>query len=882
MAKGSLLYPDQLLLMYRNRAELTQARLGDLLGLSKRTILNWEAGYNLPRPETLKKVLELFVVRAVFSPSLELEEARQLWETVKDLYDRKNPGGNLYPVFDQHWFQGKLMGKQVLSNGINPVSPTVNNSATSSSTYLPQHNLPSEISSFIGREKELAETKALLQSHRLLTLTGSGGVGKTRLALRLATELLPDFPDGAWLVELAPLSSPHLVPHIVAQVLGLVEPQSGSLFSAISGFLRKKSLLLVLDNCEHLIEACAGLTETLLKACPTLKVLATSRETLAVQGEVAWRVPSLSLPPRLLKESYSPIPVISLDQLLQYEAPRLLFERARTANPSLDFLDEQVGVISELCFQLDAIPLAIELAAARLNALTIEQLVTRLGYTLEARTRALGRAGRKALPRHQTVHTLIEWSYNLLSEPEKALLRYLSVFSGGISLEAAEEMAGSLELPGKIQGSGLEVLDVLLSLVNKSMVVAEQAQTGEVARYRLLEMVRQFGQAKLGETGELTLLKDLHLDYFVNWVEVSHRKLVLGAQKEWYAQLNLELDNLRAALDFSLNFEEEEGDPDRATLRGMNGLRICIKLGEFWSMKGLQTEGRKWFELALLRNPQAPPELRGQALRLVGLLAIYHGHYSTAIAHLMEALALLRGENNKGVIALTLANLGYARNSLGQDAEARENYLEALTLFRESGDVRGQMIGLRNLGILLLGNRKYDEAKPFLEEALAFYRQVGNSDSANGSSVLGLLGLAAEVRGDLSLAFEYYREALLITEQVQANMIITAGLKLTSSLAARLGEWEKAVRLITAATRVRDELGFIWPVAISRYETAYDENLARHKLGNQAFEAAVVEGRAMTIHEAIVCAFSLGQNSQISRSVDLKPGRRTRFEPTNK
>jgi predicted ATPase/class 3 adenylate cyclase len=388
-----------------------------------------------------------------------------------------------------------------------------------------RHNLPVQLTSFIGRKREMAEVKRLLAESRLLTLTGSGGCGKTRLALQVAADLLEEFPEGVWLVELAPLADPGLVPQAVASVLGLREEPGRSLTATLTDALRARSLLLVLDNCEHLLSACAQLVESLLHACPQLRVLASSREGLGIGGEQTYPVPSLSLP--------DPQRLPALDELQEYEAVRLFAERAGLSQPRFAVTAANAPSVVQVCRRLDGIPLAIELAAARMKALPVEKIAERLDDCF----RLLTGGSRTALPRQQTLRALIDWSYNLLSEPERTLLRRVSVFAGGWTLEAAEAVcAGEAECagapPGPLPGiKAWEVIDLLTSLVEKSLVMYEE-QGGE-ARYRLLETVRQYARDRLLETGEAAAVRGRHRDWCLalaeraepettNWASPAH------------------------------------------------------------------------------------------------------------------------------------------------------------------------------------------------------------------------------------------------------------------------------------------------------------------------------------------------------------------------
>ncbi len=410
------------------------------------------------------------------------------------------------------------------------------------------NNLPLQLTSFIGREKEIAEIKSLVEHNRLVTLTGSGGVGKTRHSLQVAAEVLDAFPEGAWLVELAPVSSPELVPQTLANVLGVHEDQSRSLFTALQDHLQSKTILLLLDNCEHLLEACAQLADGLLHACPRLKILVSSREALGMAGEVSFRVPSLSLP----DARHLP----SLERLTQYDSVRLFIERAVAVKSDFIVANHNAPAVAQICSRLDGIPLAIELAAARLRGLSAEQISERL----DDRFRLLTGGSRTALPRQQTLRAMIEWSYDLLSEAERVLLRRLAVFVGDWTLEAAEAVCAEPESPAGSPvpavpapaGQALatpDVMDLLLRLVDKSLIVPQE-QAGQ-ARYHMLETIRQFAQDKLLESGEGAWLRLGHLEFFLTFSEQVEAKLHSAENLIWLHKLGAEYANLQAALEWA-------------------------------------------------------------------------------------------------------------------------------------------------------------------------------------------------------------------------------------------------------------------------------------------------------------------------------------------
>jgi non-specific serine/threonine protein kinase len=427
----------------------------------------------------------------------------------------------------------------------------------------PRGNLPVQPTSFIGREREQADVLALLDRAPLVTLTGAGGCGKTRLALTVAGSLLPEYPDGVWLVELAALVDPILVPQTVARVLGLQEQPGRTPLEMLTSYLKHRRLLLVVDNCEHLVGACADLAATLLRSCPQLRLLATSREALEVAGEALYRAPSLSMPD--LAQLPSP------DRLTQYEAVQLFLERAQARRADFTLTARNAQAVAQVCVRLDGMPLAIELAAARIGVLPVESIAARL----DDRFRLLTGGPRTTLPRQQTLRATLDWSHDLLSRPEQALLRRLAVFAGGWTLEAAESVcAGDVVVEG-------EILDLLSALVNKSLVQAEGADSHH--RYWLLETLRQYTLERLEAMGEEAAVQDLHLAYFLALAEEAEPQLRGPAQGCWLDRLEVEHDNLRLALGWALERHAEDG-----------GLRLAGALWGFWSYRGHLAEGQGW------------------------------------------------------------------------------------------------------------------------------------------------------------------------------------------------------------------------------------------------------------------------------------------------
>jgi predicted ATPase/Tfp pilus assembly protein PilF len=727
------------------------------------------------------------------------------------------------------------------------------------------NNLPRQLTSFVGRVYEMREVKVMVPETPLLTLTGPGGVGKTRLAIQVAAELVDAFEDGLWLVELAPLTDPDLVGQTVASTLGVSEP-GRRVTDALVDYLRDRHLLLLLDNCEHVLGAVAEIADTLLRSCASLRILATSREALGIGGEALYPVPSLSLPdPRRLP---------AVDQLSQFEGVRLFTERARAVQPAFTLTERNAMAVVHLCQRLDGIPLAVELAAARVKSLPVDQIAARL----DDRFRLLTGGSRTALPRHQTLRAAMEWSYDLLSPEERGVLRRIAVFAGGLTLEAAESVSAGAEVPAE------EVFDLVTRLVDKSLVVAAGEEHG--ARYRLLDTIREYALGRLLESGEADEARRRHLDWYLTLVEQARPEFFRGPEPgAWLERLDLEHDNLRAALAWS-DAEPEGGDA---------GLRLAAGLWRFWEIRGYVAEGRGWLEKMLGRTTGSISLLRANALTGAGVLAYIQGDYRAAFAFHEESLALHRRLGDPHSIAYAANNLANAAVLQGDYARARALYEEALGLARESGDWRGIGFGLINLADVFARQEEYAEAEALFEKSLAIFSEM--DDRWGAAYALDNFGLMASRRSDFAAARTHYERALALSRELGDARATARTLTHLADLASQQGDvagarslyaeglgirqtlgdmsgiasalerlaWvatgehpDRSVRLLGAAQALRQTIGAsLNPSA----REEYDRRLAslQERLGEERFKAAWEEGRKMTPDDAVADARELAR-----------------------
>ena len=696
----------------------------------------------------------------------------------------------------------------------------------------PSHNLPLQLTSFIGRERELSEVREIMDGDtRLLTLTGAGGSGKTRLASAAAFEVVGHFEDGAWWVELAPISDPELVPQAAASVLGVQESPGRSLTEVIADDLRDLELLLVLDNCEHVVVACAELADALLHACPGLIILATSREALGVAGEVAWPVPPLPSP-----DLHSLPPI---EELAGIESVRLFVERARYRSPGFALNSKNAAPVAQVCGRLDGIPLAIELAAARVGTLSVGQISERLGRSL----RLLSGRDRTSPERQRTLRGALDWSYGLLDEDERRVFGRLSVFAGGFTLEAAEAVCG---------GEGIEseeVLDLLSRLVEKSLVLVTQ-RSGET-RYRLLEPARQYAAEKLDESGEEGQTQERHAGYYLALAEEAEPEL--SEQQVWLERLGIEHGNFRAALGWALDAEGAEAFVGERAELGL-GLAAALAQGRFWHAYG-QSEGRRWLEKGLAETTTSPTPVRAKALREAGWIATHQGDYERAVSLLEESRRLFEELGDKPGEATSLVYLGHLALHGGDYGRVRALGRDAEALRDELADRQAIAHLLYLLGAAALSGGEHDRAITFLQEGLALNRELG--DSWDACICLTFLGIIALELGDREQAEALYGESLRLLQGLGDKTGISYGLRGIACAASLRGDAVRAARLWGAAEAVSQTIGL--PLSpFDRAHPDYEGLLAvvRPRLGEQGWEAARAEGRAMTPEAAIEYALA--------------------------
>jgi predicted ATPase/class 3 adenylate cyclase len=679
------------------------------------------------------------------------------------------------------------------------------------------NNLPQQATTFIGREREIAEIKKAFGATRLLTLLGAGGIGKTRLSLHVAADVLEHYPDGVWFVELAPLTDERLVPQAVASVLGVKEVASRPLTEALARHVADRYLLLVLDNCEHVVQSCATLADLLLRSGAHVRILVSSREPLRIPGEVIFPVLALALcPPR---ES------IRAEDLLRFPASQLFAERAAAGQPGFRLTDENAPSVAEICQRLDGIPLAIELAAARVRSLSLQDIAARLND----RFSLLMGGSRTALPRHQTLRALIDWSYDLLSEKERVLFRRLAVFTGGWTLEAMESVCADKE----IAESG--VLDLLFELVDKSLVMV----VGEGGRYRLLETVRQYASGRLKQSGEGDSTRARHAAFYLAFVEEAAPELHGAAQASALQRLDLERENIMSAHAYFLqNDEDVEKD-----------YRLVHAVKHYWFMRGQLNLGhRVSVEAVMTPKERTNTSARMKALFVAGQICGFMGRYAEAQRYLRESLEIARAVGDKDFTVVVLNNLGMAAIGQGDRLSARLHCEEAIALARQSGNKQRIVTASNALAQLHRLDGDLESAVHLYHQCEMLARELGNRDFI----AVALLNLAivATAQGFEQRAAAFLREVLDISHETGSKPAVQSVLDVSTGLAGIRGEWERAARFYGAAEYQTGITGIRRDAADQAFLEPLVERI-QQALGPKLFAECEGAGRALPFQDTV-------------------------------
>ncbi len=681
----------------------------------------------------------------------------------------------------------------------------------------PKHNLPYQLTSFVGREQEIAQLEELVPANRLVTLTGAGGAGKTRLAIEVARRLVDAFPDGVWLMELAALSDPRLVPQAVAQALALTDQAVRPVIETLSNYLASRKLLLVLDNVEHLLEGSVQLVDLVLRRNAGVAILVTSRERLGIAGELTYRVPSLTVP--------VPGDNIAPDALLAYEGVRLFVDRARLLRPDFSATSENAASLASICYRLDGIPLAIELAAPRLRSMSVEELNQRL----DQRFVLLTDSSRTALPRHRTLRSMMDWSYGLLTDVEQAMLRRVSVFAGGWTLPAAEHVC---------PGDGIEKSDtigLLTSLADKNLVITEEREGA--TRYRMLETIRQYALDLLRETGDELTWRNRHFAWVLALAEDSFEPRRGRELREWLDRIAREINNFRAALGW-------------ATEQKLSAaFRIVPENYRSWVRRVNVAEAREWFSRLLDAIPSDQDKRgRGRVLRALGQLAVRQGDLDGAERLYRESLALFRELDDARGSVYVQTNLALLEMTRGQYADAEPLLENCADLARALGETFLVAMNIGCLAIVAHARGDREVATTLFEESLTLARDVG--DLFLESHILSYKGRAEYSDGDLVSAEASFVESLAIARELADPFTTMWALERFAELAAAKRAQQRTATMLAAAARQREEIGLRLP---PHEERAHKRVVAaaRAALGDAPFDQAWREGSAMDLEEAV-------------------------------
>lgn len=757
--------------------------------------------------------------------------------------------------------------------------------------------LPSQRTDLIGREDDVLEiTRSIERSssrrthgghgaseRRLVTLTGTGGIGKTRLAIRVAAELESSFPDGVWFVDLSPLAEASLVFNEVARTLGLAESPERSRLEALAEHVRNRKLLLVLDNCEHVAAACASLCDRLLTESSDLVILATSRQPLRVAGETVRQISGLPLPPEGSKGE------AILGGALACPSVQLFIERIRDYDPSFRLTEEGASAVAQICRRLDGVPLAIELAAARAKVLSLFQIAARL----DDRLKLLTTGSSSAPPRHQTLRATIDWSYDLLTEAEQELLQNLSVFAGGWSLEAAQAVGAEPSLDGTTPA----VLDLLDQLVGKSMVIAETA--GREARYRMLETIRQYAFERLKEAGSLTELRRKHQRYFLPFVEEGSTELQGGDQAKWLEWFDLEHHNLREALTW----------PEPDTEDALNAIRLAASMQGYWYMHGHLAEGLRRFSevTGKITDPQ-PDKHFANALNGAGIMSQCLGDWVAskrfheaalrmrrelgdiqAAAGSLHNLAMMSTETNELNDALTMCEEAYSINlasgrrawqahnlmmigtiyyRMGQVDRCESLYRQSIELYSDLGDSSAVAMGQQNLAVIAMKRGSFGEARKLCTQSLELHRKL--ADRCEEAKSMAVLGDIAANSGEISEACKWYADSIKIALEQVNRPAAVAGLGGVAKIAQQVGLPEFAAQIMSAADALRASLRILYPPVEQPVHNALIASL-KSCLGEESFDRAWATGKGWNWEFASNTAIRLAEERLVNAASAGQP-----------
>ncbi|WP_199613859.1 helix-turn-helix domain-containing protein [Paenibacillus alkalitolerans] len=847
------IWPEEMIRKLRQRpgpavrAKLRQIDLSKRIGVEIRTIQQWENGERLPSAHNLQLLIQLFVVEQKFLRGSERAEAQLLWETVRRFHDDRSGNNRMYPLFDEQWFEAILAaasaGREAdVHSGIRSAglpAHRTDESPRSATAPYGATNLPSRMSSFIGRLEQVWEIRQHLADSPLVTLAGAGGSGKTRLAYKVASDACLSYPDGVWLFELASAMDTLSALRIITSVLGVKEQKERPLIESLLNHIRNKCMLLVFDNCEHLIDFCSSLIERLLSASPRVVILATSQEPLNIGMERVWRIPPLTFPTENELRDHA-----SDDAILSRESVQLFIERATAVSPSFRVSEADVKIVGRICKRLEGIPLSIELAAARTNVLSIEQLDERLSDMFAVLT-----AGKRtAAPRHQSLRATLEWSFALLTEQERQLLRKLIAFTGGFELEAVEQICVDEESnPSLGRFDRQEALSLVASLFNKSFLSVDLASSGPRRRYAMLETIKQFGSEQwerhcTGEERERMIRR--FVEHYCRFVERAERGFRSRDRDAAFVAIRREYANIRSALKLACDHPRAEA-----------AIRMASCLYYYWLHEGTLQEGSAQLRAALATHSQTSVQEHAvKAKHGLSVLLWVMGEVQEAEDLARQSADEARKLGHPALLASQLRMLTQLASHSGLTDEAIRLAEESVLHARNSGDDWSLASSLGSLSYILVAQQQWERAEPLLVESATLFEKA--KDDLELSGPFRALGYIALNRQKPREALALFKRGIAICQTYPGTWFLARGVEGLASALCGLGEYRAAATLIGVSEKLRANLG---SAAQPQFQWIYEQakRTCRLECGDAPFNEAIAIGRGMTREQAVSFALEV-------------------------
>ncbi|MCH5585759.1 tetratricopeptide repeat protein [Shimazuella sp. AN120528] len=829
-------WPEEMIRRLRLRArpgkqtKLRQIDLSKKLGIETRTVQKWENGERLPSAHNLQKLIQLFLEEDIFLTGQEKQEAMKLWKTVSQFYNNNEENYRVYPKFDEQWFDSLKINRESKIDKLEEPYPKTKNVVD----RKVQTNLPAQMYGFIGREKQMQSIMELLANVPVVTLAGPGGIGKTRMAFQIASMAVPTYSDGVWLMELSSATDLVSMMSIVASVLGVTNKPESMLLESILEKVRDKKILLVLDNCEHLINPCAELIESLLTVSSKITILVTSQEPLNIETETVWRVPPLTFP------TFNEEEKINSTDIMEYESIQLFMKRATSMIPDYEISLEERILVARICERLEGIPLAIELAAARTPVLSLKQIEKRLSnlFTL------LNFGKRTAISRHQTLRATIEWSYSLLTNKEKLLLQRLSVFTNGFGLEAVEEVCSSQGDTGHTveRIDKEEVLDLVWQLVNKSLVSIDKLHANKGIRYRLLGLIKQFAKETWNTSQEeQSSVLERYLRYYHRFLEQEEKKFRSKDRDAALKTIRREYPNIRSALGWSLSQPKQISTSSK--------MAACLYF--YWLHEGSLDEGIRWLKKVLELHKGTFQSDSIRILHGLGILLWVRGDLEDAYTYAKQSVEESTKLEYYDLLSTNLRLLAQILLHQGNKDKAESLAEQSVQYYREQNDKWNLASSLSCLGNVLFIQGKLVHAEQILKESVLLFEEI--KDYWELSGPLRGLGYIFLDKQDSNQAVAYFKRSIAVCQSYQGDWVISRGLEGLASAACTIGDYRKTAILLGAAEMIREKIG---SSIMPQFQKAYDVTIKTIKSNydHDLFVEAWNLGKAMTKEQVVAYA----------------------------